>query len=190
MTHPIERTIRYAQYQSLAFDCDLLLWRPRSWYGHIIARATDGPYSHISAVLHWEGSLWQVGYEESKGGYGSPLQVAVQRWPGCIDVLRVTVEFDKKIVSESLRTRLGWDYKWSYIRTMAMLHAPFVRWVDWSRKAMQNAERKTAGGVCSSHVASAFAESRIQFQTDIEPSQINPNHIYRSAITHTIGTLV
>ena len=185
-----EESLRLDEYKETAKDCDLLLWRPTSWYGHVIARATNGPYSHISGVLDWSGSLWQVGYEEGKGGYGSPLAVAAQRWPGRMDVFRVSVNYDVALVAERMKARLGWEYKWGYIRMLALLNAPFFRWLDWSANIMRRAERSTAGGICSSHIATSFCEDEVFFQDGVIASEITPNDIYHSPITDYIGTLV
>ena len=71
------KNLTLEEYAKIAQDCDVGLWRPTSWWGKVIAAGTDGPYSHACSVLWWEGKLFQVAYEEGKGGFASPLKTAV-----------------------------------------------------------------------------------------------------------------
>lgn len=189
MTEP--RNMTLSEYKTEAKDCDIGLWRPRSWWGRIIAEATDGPYSHACGILWWGDALWQVAYDEKHGGYGAPLEASVFQHPGVIDIWRVKVDYDSAAVKKYMKGRLGYDYNWSYIRTIALLNAPFVRWfrVELAKRIVQKAERGTAGGICSSHIAYSFAEDSVFFLRK-ELSLVNPNDFYRSMITKYVGTLV
>lgn len=182
------KNLTFDEYRDIAEDCDLGLWKPTSFYGRIISRATDGPYSHINGVLWWGMEPWQVAYEEGRGGFAAPLRRESISFPGVIDIYRVTVPFDRDAVSARMK-KLGHDYNWSYIKTIALLNAPLLRWSNWSTNAVRKAARGSAGGICSSHIAFSFAEDDVFFQDGKALQEINPNDIYRSPLTHYVCTL-
>ena len=183
----------YEKYRATAQDCDLLLWSPTGWYGQMIAAATDGPFSHISATLWWEDRLMNVGYDRQNGGYASPLRNAVVQWPGRIHVFRVREElrFDRSRVKARLLGDLGFPYAWSNIRTLALLALPFVRWfaTPYSVNRIVAASHATPGGICSQHVARSFANGAgLRFVA--KPFEVTtPNDIASSGLCRYVCSL-
>lgn len=185
--------LSYADYRAQALDCDIALWEPTSWYGRVIATATDGPFSHISGILWWEDVLMSAGYEEGRGGFVEPLKTVVTRYPGVVSIFRVRneVNFNQATVKQALRGRLGYEYRWSNIRLLALMNLPVVRWFrrgEWFRNKVQQASRYTGGGICSEHIARSFAEDKVVFVRKAVAT-VTPNDIAQSGIVEYVGTL-
>jgi hypothetical protein len=69
-------------------DGDILLWRPTSLVGRIIAQGTGSIYSHASMAGWWNSALMNVEMLQFRGGQAACLKKQVRRWPGCCDVYR------------------------------------------------------------------------------------------------------
>ena len=86
------RLVPYSEARGQIRDADLLLWRPTSWDGWIIAQLTRSEHCHASKAA-WEASrLMTLGTEGGKGGIAEPLSEQVAKYPGIIDVYEVNPE--------------------------------------------------------------------------------------------------
>lgn len=200
--------LTYASYAKSADDCDLALWRPRpiglnpmTWFsfGRYVTRYTGGPYSHASGVVFWkEVDRWMsCGYEEGRGGFAEPLDVAVQRHCGLIDIWRVKATvWDQSRASHScvakrLGQDLGWPYKWRSIRLLASPLLPIVGFFMPQREHVALVEKvtgETREGICSEHVARSFAACGIEL-CNKAASSVTPNDLMASYATEYVCTL-
>ena len=194
--------LSYLDYREMARDCDLLLWTPTSWFGRMIAAATGGPFSHVSAATWWEERLMSVGYEERKGGSAVPLRNEVLQHPGVISVFRIDeeIDFEPRFVKARMINDLGFPYSWTTLRKLSLLYLPVVRWLrgtSWMRSLLENpslshlarSSRQPAGRICSQHVARSFAEDDVFF-IHKPLAQVTPNDIALSETVEYLGTLV
>lgn len=179
----------YEDYRKVAKDCDLALWEPTSWWGNCIANGTGGPFSHITAVMRWNGRLMNVGYEEGKGGFAAPFRHDVERYGGKIHIFRADAKFDRAAVSAALINNLGFDYAWSNIKLIALTHSMGLRLFQpaWLQRRIIEASHKTGGGICSQHVARSFAADGVRF-IGKQLAVTTPNDIGMSAIATYICT--
>lgn len=192
-----ERPLKFSEYAAVAKDCDLALYKPTSFFGRTIATYTGGPFSHVTGILHWNDvHTWMsAGYEERKGGIVEPLKSMVQQYPGVVCVYRVIPDVLcndlRKKIKQALVRNLGWRYRWSAIRMLALTYLPFVR-LFTSRRWFEDRVRKTSQGlregICSMHVARSFGNNDILFIR--KPYSVTtPNDVARSTICEYIGTL-
>jgi len=176
-------------------------------WGRYIARFTNGPFSHVTGIVHWTeaGSLYSVGYEETHGGFGKPLKVEVERHPGRIHVYRVKDAWWNYAAASRAREEhevrccvcrrlcdVGWEYNW---RSIWMIVRPFMPFFGLITNTPRNYERvltasaNTRQGICSQHVHRSFGECGMRF--DQKPYALSsPNDIANSIITDYVCTLV
>ncbi len=186
------RELSYGDYRRDARDCDILLWEPTSWYGHVIAVGTDGPFSHVSSALWWSARLMSVGYEEGKDGVVEPLRSVVRRFPNKLSIFRVKGPFDREAVKDRMIRDLGGKYQWCNIRLIALMNFPFIRWIKATpaiRRRIAEASHKTAGGICSQFIARSFSEDEVSFVRK-HYSVTTPNDLGNSPKVDYLGTLV
>lgn len=169
-------------------DCDIALWEPTRFHGEAIARATGGPFSHISGIVHWNGEPWSVGFEEKRGGHACPLLAELQRHPGKIHVFRVDGNYPLGDVRERLLDLRG-EYDWSNIRTIALIGLikfllPFRVW----QGMIANREGCTGGGICSRHVARSWGDGAGVAFARKPFGQITPNDIGFSPASRYVAT--
>jgi hypothetical protein len=169
-------------------DCDFALWEPTTRYGEGIARATGGPFSHVTGLVLWNGEPWSVGFEEKRGGHACPLRAEVDRHPGKIHVFRVAFQGPTANVRERLLDVRG-EYDWANIRTLGAVYAlkwllPFRVW----QAIIANREGRTGGGICSRHLARSWGEGAgVRFLS--KPyEQITPNDLGFSPASQYVGT--
>jgi hypothetical protein len=183
----------YKKYrEEIARDADILLWEPTSFYGRVIATATNGPFSHCSAAIWIEKRLCDVGFEEKCGPKMSLLSDRVRKHPGKISVFRAPqsprVDFVRALLIDNLRG----DYNWSGIRALAWCHLLGLRWLIRSpqyRRWIHSLSVQSAGAFCSQHVARCFAQGAGITFVRRENAEISPNDIGLSSATEYLGTL-
>lgn len=131
-------------YQHRILDADLLLCRPTSMFGWIVARLSDSPYCHAAKAAWKDGVLGVVETVEGGGGGWSPLDEQVAKWPGKIDHFRTNPEnrwseYDRDgsvrwSMANVPDTPYGW---WPTIRAM-LTRAIVIRWFlrsSWNDEA-------------------------------------------------------
>lgn len=72
-------------------DGDLLLYRPRDWFGRIIADAGDSKYCHAAMAGWWGDKLMNVEMTRT-GGRAQKLSNIVHQYPNVIDVYHFTAK--------------------------------------------------------------------------------------------------
>lgn len=196
---PPIRELPYSEYRRDARDCDLALWEPAGFWGRMIARYTEGPFSHVSAVAWWYDveRLMSVGYDEKRGGVAEPLSACVARHPGKINIFRMCPEVwdqpdEIQQVKIQLCKNLGWAYRWQSIRFFLWLKLPFLRLFTGTqlfKDYVLEAHSSIREGICSQHIARSFAAVDIRFVQ--KPfALISPNDIGLSGQLDYVGTLV
>lgn len=100
VVHGSHAPARYADVRGNIADGDLLLFRPRSWWGWIISIGTLDPrrwvsiffhgaqprHSHAARAIWWGNSLWVVQQVSNPYKHLERLSDLVRRYPGKIDV--------------------------------------------------------------------------------------------------------
>ena len=125
----------YSEARLRIQDADLLLWRPTSWMGWIIARGTGSPYSHASkAAWVTDDVLFTIGTEEGKGGTAELLSALVAAYPGMIDVYAANPderwpEYDRAAsIAWSWRYVLNRKYGWWATIRAGLSRVIVLRW--------------------------------------------------------------
>lgn len=184
------KSLDYRVYRRTAKDCDILLWEPRRFYGHVVALATDGPFSHVSAAVWWESRLMSVGYDEKRGGVAVPLKTEVYQNPGCISVFRVRGKLDRHNVRNELIDSLGHRYEWGLIVRFGWLAFPVVKLVPRLRRFAERFVADSPGAFCSQYIHRAFLKGGEGMYLCRKSSfETTPNDLGRSAILDYLGTL-
>lgn len=198
-----EPRMSHATYRMYARNADLLLFRPTSIYGRVIAAVTHSKYSHVESVMWWADAdrLMSCGYDKGGGGAARPLSALVAQYPGKIDVYRVrTRAFAdaggasiEACVTERLAADLGYAYRWRIVGGMALSLIPVIRWVMKScaaRSFTQRVAMKSRAGICSQHVARSFAACGIDIVPEKYPHETTPADIADAPLTEYMGTLI
>jgi hypothetical protein len=128
---PPKSTVRYAETRASVQNGDLLLWRPTSLGGRLIARFTRARYSHV-AMAGWWGTgkmavLMQLEFLQWHGGRAVTLSSQVRRWPGRCDVYRVP-GLRRGDAVRAFARRTGMPYGWGDFFRIAL-----VRLCPWLR---------------------------------------------------------
>ena len=192
-----ERQLPYAEYREQALNADILLWRPTSMWGRVIAAGTRGPWCHAAAVRWSTGTrrrLMSMQYREGVGSYETPTRDEVAKWPGKCDVFRVPDLSDERRqgIADRLFDNLGGDYSWKSIWLIAMGYLPVLRWMhnvpgvgEW----VEGKLAESAALICSSFVADGYWTDGVTFVRR-ETGLVSPNDIGRSTVGKYLGTLV
>lgn len=189
-----EVQLPYDEYRQQARNADVLLWRPTSLWGHVIAAGTQGPWCHAAGVVWHRNRLCSVQYREGVGGYAVPTSTEINQWPGRADVFRVARldEVQRDDIADTMFGTLGGPYGWGRIGAIALHSVLILRWLhntprvgDWLHR---QASRTTAN-ICSSHVDNSYRRHGVLF-TRRPSGLVTPNDLGRSAVLDYVGTLV
>lgn len=202
MTFPFpRRPLRWSEYHRDARDADVALWEARCIEGELIAGLTDGPFCHVTGVVHLPGGgLWSAGYEERRDGYLAPLDAAVRRHPGKISIFRAMTlsgtPFGRactRDVAAHLVNDLDGDYEWKNIRLIALAHSvagPLLVKSTWYQSLALQQSLKTRSAICSQHVHRSFRlGAHVDLVVNKRESLVTPNDIGKSKLLTYIGTL-
>ena len=148
----------YAKARSSICSGDVLLWRPTTLMGRLIARGTKAVYSHAS-MAGWEPNgrmnpnrrLRNVELAQFHGGRHLPLSGFVERYPGLIDVYRPTEPYDGDRALEWILWLCSQDYGWADFALMVVL-----RGFRWKLPTPADSPDPDLPRVCSAGVAWAI----------------------------------
>ncbi len=99
----------------------VLLWRPTSWAGRLIARLDRSPYSHVGMFYKGSGTVWSLEFLQWCGGVQEPLENYVAKYPGKIDVYDLPAainSYHRNLICEEMQRlivaypRYGWRQLW------------------------------------------------------------------------------
>ncbi len=107
------RLVKFDQAREEIQDGDILLWRPTSLLGRLIARGTGSVYSHASMAAGLCDGLANLEMLQWRGGCVSNLAKQVQRWPGSCDVFRPRPSYDARHAVDQMFRLVQQDYGWA-----------------------------------------------------------------------------
>ncbi|MBN1589199.1 MAG: hypothetical protein JW888_06775 [Pirellulales bacterium] len=121
--------VSYAEAREQIADSDLLLFRRRG----LISIAGRGQHCHAAKAAWWDDDLFCLEFVALRGGRAVLLSRLVERWPGRIDVFETNPEnrwpnYDRRAAARYMRRLTGLDYGWANLFSVALFHAPLVRW--------------------------------------------------------------
>ena len=102
----------YADVRSRIKDCDILLYRGRSWESRLIRLVTGAPYSHAGLALWWRDRL-MVLEAVSRGVVVTPLSRNVRRYDGRVEWFSCSEPLSdatRAHMAEYAQKELGKDY--------------------------------------------------------------------------------
>ena len=127
------RLVKFDQAREEIQDGDILLWRPTSLLGRLIARGTGSVYSHASMAAGLCDGLANLEMLQWRGGCVSNLAKQVQRWPGSCDVFRPRPSYDVRHAVDQMFRLVQQDYGWldfAYIVGYRYLRLPLLPLAD------------------------------------------------------------
>jgi hypothetical protein len=137
--------LAYAEARPRIRDGDLLLFRPTSFWGWLIAVGTVNPmawvrvlmgwqrprHCHAARAIWWRRSLWAVQQTANPYRHLERLSGVVRRWPGVIDVYQLRPRYEKKYdriraceVHKSICLK---HYGWYNLLRLVPRHLPLLR---------------------------------------------------------------
>jgi len=194
------KVITYSRARLLISDADLLLWRPTTCYGWVIAQLGRGRHCHASKT-HWvtenrKRRLLSLGTEEGRNGVRDYISELVVKYPGKIDLYQANPgnrwpEFDRAgsiaWTLQHLDAPYGW---WATIRA-ALSRMPIVRLLPWFNPILQDEANGTHPPNCS---ALCSMSDRIGGGVDpvkgLADFSTEPVDLERSPFYKYVGTLV
>lgn len=110
----------------------VLLWRPTSQLGRIIAKLDRTLYSHVGTFYRARGVAYSLEFLQWQGGVQKPLAEYVARYPGKIDVYVLPVDQDivaGEVICNEMRRliRAYPKYGWWNLLRVSRWHLPGVR---------------------------------------------------------------
>jgi len=204
----------YAEAREHILDGDVLLYSSRGIVSRLIKVGTLSPYSHVGLAGWTNGSPLSehsrlMSYEMlRRGGQGSTLESHVEKWPGRIDVYRVSdthtvFEWDDLLQIQSGRTRVfdrkkavaamrdfcrPGEYGMMHLFLTALLHVPFVRFFVRPPTDDQ-LEDRSRPPYCSEAVACALRGAFTDVVRNMPDHYTSPGALARSPLLHYMFTL-
>ena len=114
--------MEYAEARLRIEEGDLLLWRPCNLFGLLIARYTDGEYSHIGSASWCGNVLESHDMLQWRGGQTTNLSALVRQYPRQCDVYRLPgfVGEPRHGFSQLQRRRAGEPYGWRRLAAIGL----------------------------------------------------------------------
>ncbi len=143
--HDQQINLPFEEAKPLIDEADVLLYRGQGWMSYFIRKSGLSPYTHVS-VASWingrantsKGILECVEFREGSGGRAVNLGQEVIKYPGQIDVYRITPhctewefkrtegkfklhkdKFNPKAITDTMRMMTGLPYGWKRIWWLA-----------------------------------------------------------------------
>jgi hypothetical protein len=139
----------YSKARDLIRDGNILLWRPTSRTGRLIAKYTKAEYSHASVAGHSrDGRLRNVEMTQFLGSQSNPLSEAVKQNPGVIDVYWPVVTYNGHDALNQMLWICGQHYGWSNF-----YYIMYRRVFNWALPEPVNTDAVDVPRVCSTAVA-------------------------------------
>ena len=135
----------YSDARAHIADGDLLLFRPRGWWGWLISVGTLNPWrwieifycglhpqhSHVARAIWWGKSLWAVQQISNPYKHLERMSELAQRFPGCIDVYGRNFpwrcNFHAAKACEAHKSLCFRRYGWFNVLRLLPRHLPLIR---------------------------------------------------------------
>ncbi len=131
---PSLRLVTFDRAREEIVDGDVLLWRPTSLLGRLIAWATRSTYSHASMATWLCDDVAALEMLQWRGGCASNLKKQGDRWPGSCDVFRPRYPSgDARYAVDQMFLLVQQDYGWldfAYIVGHRYLRLPLLPMAD------------------------------------------------------------
>ena len=180
--------LRYADARPLIKTGDLLLWEPTSLMGLLIAKYSDGPFSHVASASWCGGILETHEMLQWYGGRTVNLSAMVRMYPGRIHVYRARKLHNREF-SEAQRRRAGESYGWGTLLAAGInkllgigrrIHLCNVNPEYKDKDSLWEALYRTPldhPAICSEAVASDLRRAGCQIYPELAAWEITPNMI-------------
>jgi hypothetical protein len=179
--------VPYSQARWRIAGGDLLLFQHRG----LISIAGRGEHSHAAMAAWWYGDLVCLEFRALRGGRAVLLSNLARRWSGRIDVFEANPDgrwpqFNRRAAVRFMRRLTGLDYGWWNLLSVAVLHAPVLRWLQSPETADEHATSRPP--FCSQAVAMAARAGGVDPVPNLadrltEPADLARSPFYRYRFT-------
>jgi hypothetical protein len=138
----------YPEVRDRIYNGNLLLFRPSTYVGRVIAGGDRSPYSHVARVEREpSGTLWSLEFLQWHGPVMRQLFGYVKDYPGLIDVYRANTdrypEYDPAAAVREMRDlmkQFEGRYGWRNAARVGVSYVPFGRlaWRSWVSRRKDN----------------------------------------------------
>jgi len=149
------REIAYDSNRVFIWNGDLLLFRPATRLGRLIARAGRSEYCHVGTAV-WARSQLLCCDTRATGGRRVRLSCLVDAYPGSIDWYRPLYTGSEELAHAKREWVADWVFRhaeglygWGSILKMSLLHAPVLRWLIDAHEYRDDVTAGTMQPVCS-----------------------------------------
>lgn len=187
--------IEYSVVQDCLRDGDLLLWRPCSLPGRLIASLGRGEYSHADmAVKSRNNGCWYaVGMLQWYGGRKALLSKQVAQYPGKIDWYRADdlgyrPHWDRQATADKMLAFIGAKYGWWSLISAALRHSLLLRFL--LPPLTDDQLNGTHPPFCSQAISLALWEGGVDPVPNLAHCVTEPSDLARNDFYRYQGTLV
>ena len=196
MTPDALREITYYSNRSSIWDGDLLLFRPATRLGRLIARAGRSEYCHVGTAVWACGDLLCCD-TRATGGRRVRLSNLVEAYPGTIDWYRPLYSGSEELGHAKRESVADWVFRraeglygWGTILKMALLHAPVIRWLIDAHEYRDDVAAGSTQPVCSELRSMADRLVGDDPVPNLADRLTEPGDLARSPMYRYMGTLV
>lgn len=207
---------KYEDIKHLINEGDVLLFRGNGLFSRFVRAYSISAYSHVG-ILSWsngdsntkDGILELIEFREGLGGRTVILDRIVQKYSGLIDVHRpcknfsqsrfnsvvkeveyVTIPFDGKVVTKTIRRLTGLSYGWRRVWWIIKYRLLLLGLYNNYESMMNDETRDVIYPVCSSVVAYAFSKNYYDLIKNKSDEWTSPGDIATSPRLSYLFTLV
>lgn len=177
--------VLYADARESIKDCDILLYRGRSWESRLIRLVTGAPYSHAGLAVWWNDRL-MVLEAVGRGVMVTPLSQNVARYDGRVEWFTPVEEIppgERVRMVEFAQRELGKEYgTWQ-----ALLLG--LRRLFGLAGSDDDTPRRARKLICSHYVASVYTLAGRDLTRGVSDMSTAPGDIARSPLLQRMGPL-
>ena len=190
---PIQLTYRH--HRHIIWNGDLLLFRPGTRLGRLIARAGRSEYCHVGTAV-WARDQLLCCDTRATGGRRVRLSGLVEAYPGTIDLYRPLYSGSIELAHAKRERVADWvfrsaegPYGWARIAKMALVHAPVIRWCHDAAEYRDDVATGSMQPVCSELRSMADRMVGDDPVANLPDRLTEPGDLARSTLYRYRGTL-
>jgi hypothetical protein len=181
----VPRGLEYSNTREQISDCDILLYRGRSWESWLIRLVTGAPYSHAGLAVWWNSRL-MVLEASGKGVVATPLSENVRHYDGRVEWFTCVEEIsqaERQRMVEYAQRELGKRYGtwWAIVLGLRRLLGLAIDRDDTAHHAGRL--------ICSQYVAGVYTLVGRDLRRGISDRFTTPGDIARSPLLRRMGPL-
>lgn len=183
--HPAPSGLQYSRTRLQIRDCDILLYRGRSWESRLIRLVTGAPYSHAGLAVWWNDRL-MVLEAVGRGVVATPLSANVRRYDGRVELFTSVEEIspaDRTRMVEFAQRELGKSYG-----TMQAILLGLRRLLG-NRGGEGDSWRRARKLICSQYVAGVYTQAGRDLTAGVSDRFTAPGDIALSPLLRRLGNL-